>query len=179
VNSLSNSPDGNAWSEGDWFAIQSQPFRETLAAASLSRLELETFLPLVKLRQKVCNVSRLVRRSLFPGYFFARFDPGVFLGAVRHSTGVLRVLGGAEAPIPIELGIVAGMQKRIASDGFFHLERRVFEPGDRVCVEEGPFAGFLGKVEREVDDGKRLAIFLDVMEQARLMIEPRALRRED
>ena len=61
------------------------------------------------------------------------------------------------------------------SDGYIRLKAPRFQPGDRVTIEEGPLAGWVGQVEREWDDNKRVAILLEAIQQARLLIEKRSL----
>jgi hypothetical protein len=44
-----------------------------------------------------------------------------------------------------------------------------------VAIEQGPFAGWVGKVECEWDDGKRVAILLEAISKARMLIDKRWL----
>ena len=55
------------------------------------------------------------------------------------------------------------------------LERITFTSGDRVTIERGPLAGWMGRVEREGDDGRRVTILLETIQQARMVIEKRLL----
>src|SRR6266542_985904 len=135
--------------EANWFAIQAKPHREDLAAASLDALDLEVFLPKVKPEQMVCGFARFVTKPLFPGYFFARFCPFLSYDVVRYAYGVLRVVGTRRFPIPLDAEVVLAIKARVQDDGFIHLQRKRFLPGEKVAVEKGPFAGWMGKVERE------------------------------
>lgn len=163
------------WQETSWFAVQSKPFHEKLGAASVAELDVEIFLPRIKQEQLVCGVTRLVTKPLFPGYFFAQFCPLLSLDAVRYAHGVLRVVGGASIPIPLDAEVIAAIQDRVQADGFIRLAIKALEPGDKVTIEQGPFAGWIGKVEREWDDGQRVMILLNAIHQARLLIEKRWL----
>ncbi|HEU4390919.1 MAG TPA: transcription termination/antitermination NusG family protein [Blastocatellia bacterium] len=163
------------WSETNWFAVQARPFRENFAAAGVTKLDVEVFLPIVREEQVMFGAKRLITKPLFAGYFFARFSPLMSLDAVRYTKGVLRVVGGSRLPVPIEADVIHSIQGRVQADGFVHLERHPFRPGDKVAIEQGPFAGWMGKVERECDDGRRVLILLEAIEQARLLIESRWL----
>jgi transcription antitermination factor NusG len=57
------------------------------------------------------------------------------------------------------------------TDGFIRLEARAFKPGDTVTIEQGPFQGWMGEIQREQDEGKRVTILLEVIRQARLSVE--------
>jgi transcription antitermination factor NusG len=113
---------------------------------------------------------------LFPGYFFASFCPILSFDAVRYVPGVLRVVGPAHLPTPILPEIISDIKERVQLDGFIHLESNPFRPGDEVRIEQGPFAGWMAEVEQEWNDGKRVAIFLGALQQARLLIQRRWLQ---
>jgi transcriptional antiterminator RfaH len=159
------------WQKANWFAIQTKPCQENLAAAHAAKLDVEVFLPRVKQEQMICGFARLVTKALFPGYFFARFCPLVSYEAVRYAHGVLRVVGATRFPIPLEAEVISAIQDRVQTDGFIPLERKAFIPGDKVIIEQGPFVGWMGKVEREWDDGRRVMILLEAIQQARLLLE--------
>jgi transcriptional antiterminator RfaH len=89
------------WQKKSWFAIQSKPRQEDLAAARLAKLDLEVFLPQLREGQSACNRVRKVTKALFSGYFFTRFCPLESMEAVRYTHGVLRVVGSGRFPIPV------------------------------------------------------------------------------
>jgi len=161
--------------ETNWFAIQTKPHCERLAAAGVARLDLEVFLPRVNQEQIICGTRHRVVKPLFRGYFFARFCPMISLGTTRGAHGVLRVVGTSRFPIPLDGAVVEGLQARVQTDGFVPLQARAFRPGDEVTIEHGPFAGLLGNVERELDDGRRVALLLAEIQCARVLVEKRWL----
>lgn len=161
------------WKEANWFAVQAKPFRENLAAASVAKLEVEAFLPKIKQEQSVCGVPRSVSKPLFTGYFFARFSPLPLLEAIRHARGVLRVVGTSRFPIPLDEQIISDLRARVEEDGFVKLKPPALERGDRVCIDEGPWQGTIGRFEQEWNDGRRVMILLEAIHKARLLIEKR------
>jgi transcriptional antiterminator RfaH len=163
------------WQKTGWFAIQTKPHRESLAAARIAKLALEVFLPRIREEQLVCSIVRTVTKALFPGYFFTRFCPLESLEAVRYTPAVLRVVGSGRFPLAVAPEILARIQERIEPDGFIRLQASKFQPGDKVTIEQGPFRGWMGEVQREQDDGKRVMILLAAIQEARLLIEKRCL----
>jgi transcriptional antiterminator RfaH len=161
----------NLWGEMNWFAVQAKPHAEQLAATGIANLDLEVFLPLIRRSKSVCGQKRSVIQPLFQGYFFARFVPNVSLDPVRFCHGVLRVVGTSRFPIPLESGVVAEIRERVRPDGFILLETPRFGAGDAVRIKDGPFQGFVGRVEQETDDGRRVGILLEAIHNARLVIE--------
>ena len=163
------------WNQTNWYAVQAKPCRENLAAASVTELGVAVFLPRIEQEQPIGGVWRHVVKPLFPGYFFAHFCPLISLNVVRSAFGVLRVVAGRRFPIPLEDDVIAAIQDRVQVDGFVRLKTRPFQPGDNVTIEKGPLAGWMGEVERELDCGRRVALFLNVLQQARVVIEKRWL----
>jgi transcription antitermination factor NusG len=165
----------DSWAETNWFAVQTKPFQERLAAAHVAELDAEVFLPKVRQDQMICGFIRRVTKPLFPGYLFAMFCPLQLLDPVRYAPGVLRVVGNSCLPIPVNHEVVSAIRDRVQADGFIRLEQQPLRPGDKVAIEQGPFAGWMGEVERELDDGRRVSILLEAIQQARVLIEKRWL----
>src|SRR5215207_8841944 len=133
------------WQQSNWFAVQSKPFRENLGAASVAKLDIEVFFPRVRQEQAICGIQRSVTKALFTGYFFARFCPLLLQEAVRHARGVSRVVGTSRFPVPLDEQIIMAVRERVEDDGFVRLTPPSFQPGDRVCVEDGPWQGTIGR----------------------------------
>ena len=73
------------WSTG-WYCLRSKPRMENVAAASLSSLEdVDVFLPRTQRQNQ--KIKQPVK-PLFPGYFFARYDPIKHLRNVHYARGV-------------------------------------------------------------------------------------------
>lgn len=163
------------WQKTSWFAIQSNAHQENLAVAHVAKLDLQVFLPQVREELSLRRGIRRVTKALFPGYFFSRFCPRESLEAVRYAPGVMRVVGSRRFPVPVAPGIIAAIQEQVRPDGFIRFEAQDFRPGDRVVLEQGPFQGWIGQVQREQNDGKRVMILLEAIQQARLLVEKRWL----
>lgn len=157
--------------EANWFAIQAKPHREEMAAASLDALDLDVFLPKVRREHLFFGQPRMHVAPLFRGYLFAHFCPVVSLEAVCFARGVLRVLGNSHGPIPVASEIIAEIQGLVRTSGYVQLDPLAFQPGQRVTIEHGPFEGLMGRVEQEWDDGKRVAILLEAISKARVLIK--------
>jgi transcriptional antiterminator RfaH len=154
----------------EWFAIQTKTGAEDAAVQTLVTLGLQTFLPLA--RTAPSRRRRTIRRvrPLFPGYCFARFQSKVHFHMVRYSRGVLRVVGTEETPWPVEESIIEDIRARLDREGVLDLGLRKFHAGDTVRICEGPFEGWTGVFDAELDDRLRVVILLQAMQQARLVM---------
>ena len=163
------------WAEMNWFAVQTKPFQEKLAAASVAKFDAEVFLPRIRQERLVCGITRLLTKPLFSGYFFAKFSPLLLCEAVRHARGVFRIVGANRFPIPLDEDVILAIRARVEGDGFVRLKSPSFKPGDPVSIEDGPWQGTIGRFEQELSDGKRVAILLEAIDHARLVVERRWL----
>jgi transcriptional antiterminator RfaH len=168
----------NLWGDINWFALRTKPRRENFAAMNVSGLGIESFLPRLKAERLVRGAAQTIIKPLFPGYFFARFRPEKSFESVKATRGVLQVVSSGRMPIPVLEEVVQEIRDRIQEDGFIRIRPRVLAPGMRVTIQSGPFEGMMGRVERELDDRKRVAIFLETLFNARVLIEKRWIQAE-
>jgi transcriptional antiterminator RfaH len=166
------------WKDVNWFAVHAKPRRENFAASNVYALGVPILLPRVKVERLRHRVAQQGTSPLFPGYFFARFCPENSFESVKCARGVLQVVSSGRFPIPVHGKIVREIQDRIQEDGFITIRPQGLEPGTRVTIQSGPFEGMMGKVERELDDRKRVAIFLETLLHARVLIERRWIQAE-
>ena len=159
-----------------WFAIHTKTRRESFGATNVCALSLDVFLPELETDYFPRGVGRHASKPLFVGYFFARFCPEVALEAVRRSRGVLQVVSAGRDPLPVNEDVIREIRGRVDADGYVRIRRRALSPGDLVSIEGGPFQGMMGRVERELDDRKRVAILMETLWQARVLIEKRYVK---
>jgi transcriptional antiterminator RfaH len=164
--------------ENNWFAIHAKPRRESFAANNLSALGIGILLPRVKIERFVRGSAQEGTKPLFPGYFFARFCPESSFESVKATRGVLQVVSSGRIPIPVHEDVVREIQNRVQEDGLIRIRPQILAPGIRVTIQSGPFEGMMGRVERELDDRKRVAIFLETLFHARVLIERRWIEAE-
>jgi transcription antitermination factor NusG len=125
----------------NWFALQVRPKQERAAALHLSRLGLDEYVPLARVRRQWSDRVKQLDAPLFPGYIFARFSYADRL-RVLNSPGVQIEVGAVDdAEIEAVRTLVAS-GRPLAHLPFLRI-------GERVTIERGPFAGIRGVVLRE------------------------------
>ena len=166
------------WREFRWFAIHTKARRESFAAANVGMLGIRILLPQIKVDRLVRGAALIAVKPLFPGYLFARFCPEKSLESIECARGVLRVVSSGRFPIPVADKVVDEIHDRLEEDGLIRIRPRILTPGTRISIQTGPFEGLMGRVERELDDGRRVAILLETLLNARVLIEKRWLGEE-
>lgn len=150
----------------EWYVLQVKPRRERPVVAHLQTIEIESYLPELKANRRAVRSGPV---PLFPGYLFARFQVPIDLDRVRYSRGVIRVLGNKTHPTAVPDKVIRTLKSRTGEDGLTDLRVKP-KAGDVVRIEAGPFQGFLGRIERELDGGQRVMMLLEALQNAALFV---------
>jgi transcriptional antiterminator RfaH len=162
----------DTWHETNWYAIQAKQCRDDLAAANVQRLGVEVFAPKIQQKKRTERGCEVVVKSLFPSYFFAKFSPANHLHPIRYGRGIRRVVSSGCLPVPVSAEVIESIRSRVCDGGFVWLSEKVWQPGDRVTVQEGPLRGFQAVFERELSNQKRVILLLEAIHyQARILVE--------
>ncbi len=147
----------------NWYAVHTKTSQEEIAAFNLERMGLEILNPKLKQEKMVWGVPKAVLKPLFPGYLFAKFNPGKYLHLIQYARGVRQVLRFGMALLPVDEEIIEGIRGRLNSDGHAEFQSKALVAGSSVCIQEGAFSGLNGIFERELSDRKRVVLLLKIM----------------
>jgi transcription antitermination factor NusG len=125
----------------NWFALRVRPKQERTAAMNLSRLGLDEYVPLQKIRRQWSDRVKELDTPLFPGYIFCGFTYSERL-RVLNSPGVESIVGAVEDFEIAALRALIGSGKPLAHLPFLRV-------GQKVSIETGPLAGIRGVVLRD------------------------------
>ena len=148
--------------EEHWYLVQVKPNCYRLAERNLARQGFTCFQPLARATERRGAQFKSVSRPLFPGYLFVAFDPARAPWRKINSTaGVARLLSLGSVPREVPRGLVAELRARLDAGGHVVLSDNL-SVGDRVEIQSGPFAGFLGEVARLAPEA-RAHLLVDLM----------------
>ncbi len=156
-----NQVDSSEWSL-DWYCIRAKPRMESVAAATLSTLDsVEVFLPRTT-RPKKLKPSPL--KVLFPGYFFARFDPRINIRNIHYARGVAYVVRRKEVPVPIPSQVMIEL-RLLSEDGILEIPDKPHQVGNKGKIISGLFKGGEGKVSQLVPARERVKVLFEILGQ--------------
>jgi transcription elongation factor/antiterminator RfaH len=145
-----------------WYAVQTQPHREQLAAEQLRQQDFAVFFP--QQRKTVRHARRLTQKKVgyFPGYVFVSLDLAADRWrAVNGTYGVKSLVMCGERPAAAPQGFVEAL--RTHADGEECLAAMdLLNHGDKVVLLTGPFADLVGTLER-IEGGQRVRILIDLV----------------
>lgn len=145
-----------------WYAAYTLANHEKGVAEQLVRKGVENFLPLYEsIRQWKDRRVRL-QLPLFPGYVFVRIALSEKLAVLRLS-GVARLVGFGERPVPLSDEEVEGLRKGMGSELRMEPHPHVsMSKGQRVRILRGPLAGMEGILLRNKGNF-RLVLSIDLI----------------
>lgn len=144
-----------------WVCVKTQPKREAVAAAQLSQLcGVEVFAPRIRFRRKTQRGRVWFEESLFPGYIFSRFTPGM-QRAVSSAVGVRGLVRFAGECAIVPDVLIASLQDE--ARGTIVVEEPALQEGAEAVVAEGSMRGLRVLVTQVLSGGERVKVLLDLM----------------
>jgi transcription elongation factor/antiterminator RfaH len=147
-----------------WFVVHTLPHQEKRAQIQLENQRYRTFLP--KREKTIRHARKLttVVAPFFPRYMFIILDPEHDQWRPINGTlGVARLVMQGERPNPVPPGIVETLIASTGPDGLLQLRLGPqLKVGDSVRLTQGPFAEYLGTLDR-LDESGRVRVLLDML----------------
>ena len=148
-----------------WYVVQTQPHGETRAIFHLERQDYRIFCPRIRKTVRHARKATRVLAPLFPAYLFLRMDiTRQHWRSVNGTFGVSHLIMQNDMPQPVPCGVVEALQIRMGDDGTINWVSSL-KVGQTVRICDGPFADFVGTLER-LDASGRVRVLLDLMGRA-------------
>ena len=150
------------WPDERWFLVHTQPKNERRAEMHLEAQGFRTHFPTIQKTIRHARQLRNVRTPLFPRYLFVILDPerDRWL-SVQSTVGVSSLFSCGGRPVPVPEGIVEALVEN-TDEANWTLFSSGMVAGQSVRILRGPFADFVGTLER-LDDAGRVRVLLDMM----------------
>jgi transcriptional antiterminator RfaH len=139
-----------------WAVVQAEAQREHAARLLLMRLGFETYMPRIKVRNRIS--------LLFPTYVFVRVVDRWY--PILWTAHVVRLLMAGDKPAQLKDEIMASIRKReVAGFVKLPLPNRQLKPGQKVRVIAGSFNGQIGLYQGQTSRDRE-RVLLELLGQA-------------
>jgi transcriptional antiterminator RfaH len=146
-----------------WYVVKSKRRRESHAAASLERAQVEVYLPL--LRKPNPRAGQRSWEVLFPNYLFASLTiPSEEWLAARSAPDVDYFLGHQGHPVALPDDFVPALRARLERTNQAGGAVRL-QPGARVRITAGPFRYLEAIFERQLSPKGRAEVLVQVLQR--------------
>ena len=155
-----------------WYVVQVYAGYEKIAVADISKYieeqQLQDYfgeilIPSAKMSHFFAGDDALQDAQLFPGYILIQMEAiPATIKLVSSSAKVLRFLGGKE-PIAISQREIDRVLAQMKGELVIAPDKSVdFEVGKEVEIKGGPFAGFVGIVDKADKESERLVVMVSI-----------------
>lgn len=163
--------------EKKWYIIQSLAGQEQKVAKSIKEYArinnmLDSFGEILIPSEEVVEIKsgqkRKVSKNFFPGYVLIEMhmDDNSW-HMVKNVPKVLSFIGGkSDKPIAISDKEFSSIMKRVQENKDSPKSKSLFEPGELICVKEGPFKDYSGTVEVVDYDKNRVKVAVSIFGRA-------------
>lgn len=156
-----------------WYLVYTKPRQERVARANLGRQGYETYLPLMRkvLRRRGRRTSAII--PMFPRYLFIHLDQGTDnWGPIRSTRGVVSIVRFGHEPARAPDELVGYLHTREDEQGIQLLPLEDIQPGAKVRIADGAFAGYEG-IYLARSSRKRIIVLLQLCGRpARTALDP-------
>jgi transcription elongation factor/antiterminator RfaH len=145
-----------------WYVVHTLPRSEGRASLHLKAQGFRTHYPTIHKTTRHARKLRTVNAPLFPRYLFIILDPsrGRWL-SIRSTVGVSSLVSCNGMPVPVPAGVVETLIEH-GPEANLALFGNTLRKGQQVRILTGPFADFIGTLER-LDDNGRVRVLLELM----------------
>jgi transcription antitermination factor NusG len=146
-----------------WYAVRTRSRHEVVVRRQLEASQIEAFLPVVTKWSRWKDRKKKIDWPLFPGYCFARFEPGSRM-TVLKCTGVANIVSFEGTPAPIPDSEIEGIRALVETDLQYD-PCPLLREGMKAEVTHGPLRGVVGRLIRKGSHA-RLVLSVDLIGQA-------------
>jgi len=123
----------------------------------------EVLIPTAKLKQMFEAVdSSKGEHQLFPGYLLVEMEPiQEAIRLVATTPRIIRFLGGS-TPVPLSQKEIDRIKSQMKGEVAVTPKKSEFTVGSEVEIAEGPFAGFVGIVDKIEEENEKLVVMVSI-----------------
>jgi transcriptional antiterminator NusG len=154
-----------------WYVVQIYAgYEDTIKKDILKRITekgLQDFfgdilIPSAKVKQMLDSSSKGDEQQLFPGYLLIEMELiSEAIRLVQATPRVLRFLGGKD-PVPLSKKEIDRIISQIKGEVALVPKKSEFVVGSEVDISDGPFAGFVGVIDKINEENERLTVMVSI-----------------
>ncbi len=161
-----------------WYLIHTKPRQEQRALENLVNQGYDCYLPLLATEKLQRAVLKVVQEPLFSRYLFIHLDTHQSSKSwtpIRSTQGVSRLVTFGSEPAKVESELIEALRSRI--DQTNSTPERLFQPGERVQIRDGSFAGLEAIYQMPRGEDRAMVLIELLSKPVKLTLAPASLRK--
>lgn len=154
-----------------WYVLHSKPNREEFLYSQLCHRDIEVFYP--RFRVEPVNPRARKSRPLFPGYLFVCVDlDEISLSSLLWVPGANQVVSFDHEPAKVPDDVIKTVEKQVARiNARPKGEKPRMKHGDPVMIHGGPFEGYQGIFDTEIEGSERVRLLIKLLHARQVRIQ--------
>lgn len=155
-----------------WYVVHTQTgieekvkvsLEKKIKAEGMQELVSSVIIPTEQVSEVRAGKKKITQRKFFPGYLLVEMELSeqTYL-FVKNSPGVTGFIGLGRKPVPLPQDEVDNILKRTKETAAKPSPKVVFEKGEQVRVNEGPFLNFNGTVEEVYPEKGKVKVSVSI-----------------
>lgn len=154
-----------------WYVMHSKPRKEAVLRERLRIQRIEVYLPSV--RVKPVNPRARKELPFFPGYLFIHVDlEQISVSELQRIPGATGIVSFGGEPATIGDLLIQTIEKQIeeiTESNNLWFDR--FKSGDRVVINDGPFANYKAMFDCRLSGQDRVRVLLELLQGQKMRLE--------
>lgn len=157
--------------QGRWYVVQTKPRSETHAIENLERQGYTSYCPYITQRKRIRQRWQQITEPLFPRYLFVQLKEGIDdFAPIRSTIGVIGLVRFAGQPANIPDEVIEHIRQQESQLRAPQDKKPGWQPGIRLEVIDGPFAGLQG-IYQKTQGEERVLLLLELLgKQSKVLI---------
>ena len=159
-----------------WYVIHTKPRQEQRALSNLKQQGYQCYLPMIAIEKLSSERLGIIKEPLFHRYLFISLDAsryGQNWSPIRSTWGVSGLVSFGSEPAKINSGLIDLLRQH--EQDLSELPQRLFSPGEKLVVADGPFAG-LQAIYQMASGENRAMVLIELMgKSTQMQITPASL----
>ncbi|MCK5862194.1 MAG: transcription termination/antitermination factor NusG [Candidatus Hydrogenedentes bacterium] len=165
--------------ERRWYALHAHSGQESMVremllsrAAELekNKLLVNAFVPIEEVEVMRGGEKRMSKHKCFPGYVLVQLPihPEKYADLwhmIKETPSVTGFIGSRTVPVPLEDSEVQSIIEVVLGERERPKPKLDFEVGERVRINDGPFANFLGRIEEINTEQSLVVVMVEIFER--------------
>jgi len=154
-----------------WSVIYTKPRHEKKVCEQLTKVEVESFLPMIKTLRTWSDRKKYIDMPLFPSYLFVKLPDNQSYFRSLQLDGMLYYLRSGKAIASVGESVINNIKMLLGHPQQIEVSHDHFQPGVNLAIREGPFTGF----ECEVVNYKgkeKILVRIDLLKRSLLLNIP-------
>ena len=160
----------------NWYVVHTQTgledkvktsLEKKIALGNLQELISKVIIPTEQISEVRSGKKRISQRKFFPGYLIVEMElnENTYL-IIKSTPGVTGFIGLGRKPMPLPQGEVDNILKRTEETQVKPSPKIIFEKGEQVRVNDGPFVNFNGTIDEIHPEKGKIKVSVSIFGRA-------------